>query len=295
MIKLIEQNAEEKFLIALEGGAASALNRGVLVCNFSKLELTVNASTILPFLKNILREQDAEIYFCENSDILICWRGRIREVMESIIKTFLLQYPHEFAKENGSEIFQFYDNKAQDEELRLLIRQKLQDTLKNYPTHSPNHSKNNALSSAKWHPVFLENQLLSLESHIAKRRKRDLPELLIVEDQEFSRKLLLGLLGKHFVCHSAATAKQAVNLYADHAPDITFLDIELPEADGHQLASLFKKTDPEGYIVMVTGNHYNTDVETAKANKVQGYIAKPYNKQKIIEAVEKYMKHKNKP
>lgn len=64
--------------------------------------------------------------------------------------------------------------------------------------------------------------------------------------------------------------------------------------DGHTLAGLFKKHDPESFIVMVTGNNYVKDVETAKANKVQGFIVKPYNKLKIMGAVDAFMnKRKN--
>lgn len=292
MIKLIEQKSEEKFLIALEGDVRQSLNRGVLVCNFSRIGLVVRATVILPFLKATLRDQEGEIYFCEDGDILVCWRGRIREVMESVIAAFIAQYPHKLNKDNRSEIFQFYDNRAQDEELRLLLRHKLQRNIKDMVSSQGEVQKTG--QNEKWLPVFQENQLLLLQAGIAKRRKRGLPELLIVEDQDFSRRLLLGLLEKHFVCHSAVTAHQAVNLYAEYAPDITFLDVELPEANGHQLAALFKRIDPESYIVMVTGNHYSKDVEMAKANKVQGFIVKPYNKQKIVESIENYMKQKNK-
>ena len=43
---------------------------------------------------------------------------------------------------------------------------------------------------------------------------------------------------------------------------------------------------------MVTGNNYIKDVETAKANKVQGFIVKPYNKLKIMGAVETFIAQK---
>ncbi len=124
------------------------------------------------------------------------------------------------------------------------------------------------------------------------RKSRKAPEFLVVEDQEFSRKLLAGLFGQEYRCHTAKDARQAIELYAEHAPDIAFLDIELPDADGHTLAAFFRKHDPESYIVMVTGNNHVKDVETARANKVQGFIVKPYNKLKIMGAVNTFIARK---
>ncbi len=93
--------------------------------------------------------------------------------------------------------------------------------------------------------------------------------------------------------YSAANAEQAVALYAEHVPCITFLDIELPDANGHQLAAFIKQHDPESFVVMVTGNNYEKDVAQARANNVQGFIAKPYSKQKIMESVQKFMNQRN--
>jgi CheY-like chemotaxis protein len=50
--------------------------------------------------------------------------------------------------------------------------------------------------------------------------------------------------------------------------------------------------DARAFIVMVTGNNYQKDVDRAKENGVNGFIAKPYNKQSIYNAVQSFLQSK---
>ncbi len=125
---------------------------------------------------------------------------------------------------------------------------------------------------------------IALRSRPSREKKR----ALVVEDQDFSQRLLVELLRQDFLVEAAKDAKQAIQIYLDSAPDITFLDIELPDESGHSLARFFRALDPGAYIVMVTGNNSLEDVAMAKSNQVDGFVVKPYNKQKIYERVEKF-------
>jgi CheY-like chemotaxis protein len=124
------------------------------------------------------------------------------------------------------------------------------------------------------------------------RAQQEKPHILIIEDQDFSRKLLQGLLQKNYPCHAAKNSQQALQFFSEHAPNIIFIDIELPDQSGHGLARLFKILDPSAHIVMVTGNNYITDIETAKKNKTDGFIVKPYAKTIIMAAIDNYNKIK---
>lgn len=136
---------------------------------------------------------------------------------------------------------------------------------------------------------FTNDQIQNIKKYGNERLTCKIPTILIVEDQEFSRKLMEGLLNKSYVCYAAANAKEALALYAEHIPCIVFLDIELPDCNGHDLAAFIKNNDPESFIVMVTANNYAKDVTRSCENKVNGFIAKPYSKQKIVIGIEKYI------
>lgn len=137
-------------------------------------------------------------------------------------------------------------------------------------------------------PRFTAAQLEHIKRYGAERKTFKVPTILIVEDQEFSRNLLHGMLSKIYPCYSAVNAEEALQLYAEHIPCIVFLDIELPDMNGHDLAAFLKQQDPDSFIAMVTANHYDKDVKRALENKVQGFVAKPYSKQKILDVIAKY-------
>lgn len=143
---------------------------------------------------------------------------------------------------------------------------------------------------------FNEEQSFKLTKAIKERTSKKGLEsfginILIVEDQDFSRKLLYDLLARQFVytCYMAKNAAEAVELYATHAPDIVFMDIILPDYTGHETALLIRNFDPKSYIIMVTANNFIKDVEIAKRNNIQGYITKPYSKNKIQAAIDSYI------
>jgi len=71
-------------------------------------------------------------------------------------------------------------------------------------------------------------------------------------------------------------------------PDITFLDIKLPDGNGLDLLEQMKKINPNAYIVMVTGSQSPEDVEASKKHKVNGYILKPFNVKKVQEFVDRF-------
>lgn len=148
--------------------------------------------------------------------------------------------------------------------------------------------------------AFNPEQLESLKVAVRERASRAGLEhlginVLIVEDQEFSRQLIRSVFTRQqydFIFHVAKTASEAIHKYAEIAPDVVYLDIELPDGNGHELAALFTQHDPDTFIYMVTANNYPKDVETAISNKVKGFVAKPFSKQKIMQAIDSYFKLK---
>ncbi|MBP5607808.1 MAG: response regulator [Lachnospiraceae bacterium] len=69
------------------------------------------------------------------------------------------------------------------------------------------------------------------------------------------------------------SSKEALRYAADHSVDIAFLDIEMPEMNGLEMAAELKKLRPDINIVFVTGHvEYALDAHAVFAS---GYLVKP--------------------
>jgi CheY-like chemotaxis protein len=294
LIKIIQKNSEEKILESLEKQLISA-SYGALLCLFSHTTISLDPDTALLHTKALLHERDAQLYFCHNGDLLILWRSHLKETRDALIHIFMQYYKEPLEPFDPERLFIFYDTHAQGEDLRLMLRAKVKEKALSPLTTPPSAPPTAPISMPTlppWQPALSIEQQRALHMALLARADRNSPEILIVEDQEFSRRLLSSLFEKKFRYYAAKNAQQAAGFFALHAPDIAFLDIELPDVDGHRLAALFKQYDPQCCIVMVTGNNHVKDVEMAKANKVQGFIVKPYNKQKIMTVIDAFTARK---
>jgi len=282
LIKIIHRDAEQKLLTFVEQSNQHNITWGALYFNSSKLSLTPTEEDILLTVKHVLEEHPSAIYFFGDGDIVITWSGAQKATLDNLTSKLYDRYGYT-TEEN---LLRYYDMQAQGEEFRLICKRKMMEA---QPVEKP-------VQPADAHPVLPDTwlqpasvQVATFQTAAQERKRRFRPEILIVEDQIFSSKLLQGMLDKNYKTYDAADAQEAMRIYIKRAPDIVFLDIELPGTSGHQFAAMIHNLDPQAYIVMVTGNNHADDVIKAKENGAKGFIVKPYNKQKILEAVQKYL------
>ncbi len=144
--------------------------------------------------------------------------------------------------------------------------------------------------------VFTDKQLNILKDSIKKREERDDEDIkvLIVEDMSLSLKLLNHALSKKHECHLAQDALPALDIYASYAPEICFLDINLPKGNGHKIAEVIQEADPDCYIIMVTASNSKLDVTIANKNKAKDFVIKPFNIERIDKCMKDYFLYKKK-
>ncbi len=133
----------------------------------------------------------------------------------------------------------------------------------------------------------------SFDEILNQRKSRETLVALIIEDQKFSREMLKSFLRKNFTVHTAANAKEGLSHYMHQAPDIVFLDIELPDLSGFEICELINQLDKESYVVMVSGNNTGEDVHKAMSKGAKTYVIKPFTKSKIIVSLKDFLKSKN--
>lgn len=117
------------------------------------------------------------------------------------------------------------------------------------------------------------------------RRLRESVHILVVEDDAFTRKAIVKLFKDNHTIIAAHNASEAVSNYLLHAPDIVFLDINLPDANGFDVLHEIIRHDKEAYVVMFSGHSYLDNITYALLQGANGFIAKPFRKEKIFHYV----------
>src|SRR5206468_7185629 len=112
---------------------------------------------------------------------------------------------------------------------------------------------------------------------------------VIVDDEQLARDelayLVKGLTDVNVVAQGK-NGLEAVNLIRDHAPDLVFLDVQMPGLDGFGvIKKLLEKKIPLPQFIFATA----FDQYAVKAFEVNAldYLLKPFDKKRIAQAVEK--------
>src|SRR6185436_10579649 len=117
------------------------------------------------------------------------------------------------------------------------------------------------------------------------------PKVLIIDDEEQIRNLLIDVLGDSYQCSDAGSAEEALAALAGEAFDLVISDIDMGGMSGLELVPRVHSLSPDTVVVMISGNQ---DIEFAiRALRVGAfdYISKPIDIRHVEAAVERAVKH----
>lgn len=120
-----------------------------------------------------------------------------------------------------------------------------------------------------------------VESLALRRKKREEPILLIVEDDRFTASYIAGFL-KEFDLVIARDGEEAIQKYIEYAPDAVFLDIHLPGLNGHQTLDAIKCADPDAFVVMLSVDTAKTSIMSASEKGAASYLKKPFSRERVL-------------
>lgn len=122
-------------------------------------------------------------------------------------------------------------------------------------------------------------------------------KILIADDNDMTRSLLRALLRGHDydVVGEARNGQSAVELAARLKPDIVCMDVMMPEMNGIEALCQIKSAQPKIDVVMVTGNADADTVQEAIMSGASGFIIKPFNAARVLDALAKVIARRGKP
>lgn len=114
-------------------------------------------------------------------------------------------------------------------------------------------------------------------------------KILVVDDAAFMRMMIKDILGKngYEVVGEAENGAKAVEKYQELRPDLTTMDITMPEMDGITAVKEIRKLDPAAKVIMCSAMGQQAMVIEAIQSGARDFIVKPFQPDRVLEAVRK--------
>ena len=109
-------------------------------------------------------------------------------------------------------------------------------------------------------------------------------KILIVEDVEYNRDLLVQLLEEEYEILTAADGASGMEIAARHRPDLILMDLSLPGVDGWE-ATRRLKARPETAaipVIALTAHAMHGDEDRARACGCDDYLTKPIDEDQLF-------------
>ena len=113
--------------------------------------------------------------------------------------------------------------------------------------------------------------------------------VLVVDDAAFMRKMLSDALtkGGHEVIGEAGNGVEAVDRFHELKPDVTTLDITMPEKDGLAALKEIIAIDPAARVIMCSALGQESKVLEAIKAGAKDFVVKPFQPERVLDAVGK--------
>ena len=113
--------------------------------------------------------------------------------------------------------------------------------------------------------------------------------ILVVDDAAFMRKMVTDALtkGGHEVIGEAGNGTEAVEQYQTLNPDLTTLDITMPEKDGLSALKDIMAMDPSAKVIMCSALGQESKVLESIKLGAKDFVVKPFQADRVLDAVGK--------
>lgn len=113
--------------------------------------------------------------------------------------------------------------------------------------------------------------------------------LLLADDHPVVRQGLAALINRQpgmLVVAEAATGHEAVALFDAHRPDITLMDLRMPELDGVAAISAIRAVTPTARVIILTTYDSDEEIYRGLLAGAMAYLLKDATPEVLVEAIQ---------
>jgi DNA-binding NarL/FixJ family response regulator len=112
--------------------------------------------------------------------------------------------------------------------------------------------------------------------------------ILSVDDHDLVRKGIAAILAtepEFRLVGEASSGREAVRVFVEHKPDVTLMDLRLPDQSGIETTREIRAKFPEAKIIALTSYDGDQDIYKALEAGVRGYLLKEMVHSDVIRAI----------
>ena len=119
--------------------------------------------------------------------------------------------------------------------------------------------------------------------------------ILVVDDSDFSRNLIMGMLKEEGfkIISEASGAEAALAIIKEKNPHVVITDIVMPKISGIELTQKITQTSNDIAVIVISSLSQEHIVLEAIGAGARDFMAKPIQKQQLIESLDKLMSELN--
>ncbi|RAV28206.1 hybrid sensor histidine kinase/response regulator transcription factor [Sinomicrobium soli] len=121
---------------------------------------------------------------------------------------------------------------------------------------------------------------------------KDIPALLIVEDNREVREFIIGIFRDSYNIYTAGHGKEAVGITQKNVIDLIISDVSMPVMDGYELCNTIKTTLITSHIPVILLTAKTSEIHQEKGfdTGADAYITKPFNARLLQKRVDNLLK-----
>jgi two-component system cell cycle response regulator DivK len=116
-------------------------------------------------------------------------------------------------------------------------------------------------------------------------------KILVIEDVDFNRDLVVQLLEDKYQVIEAVNGQEGVSIAEKEKPELILMDLSLPVMDGWEATRVLKANSELRSIpvIALTAHAMKGDEEKALAAGCDDYLVKPIDEDELMVTIEKYI------